>query len=116
MLDRRTLKVDYDIGFDDGREFGRGDLGGQKADDFDEEGNKKPVPVEEDAEGDGGSAFTDGGGSGENAPGGEWKVESGDGDAGWDTGAAPTDTENSVGDSAWGGAPAAQASSNDSGW
>ena len=47
-LDRRVLKVDLDVGFSDGREFGRGDLGGQKRDDFNEDGTKKPVPVEED--------------------------------------------------------------------
>ena len=47
-LDRRVLKVDLDVGFSDGREFGRGDLGGQKRDDYNEDGTKKPVPVEED--------------------------------------------------------------------
>ncbi|CAI2381791.1 unnamed protein product [Moneuplotes crassus] len=80
-LDRRTIKVDYDVGFKEGREYGRGDLGGQKYDDYDEEGLKKPVPVEEDmGEGEGGDGDTKDEASepsGENAPGGEWKVEGG---------------------------------------
>ena len=101
-LNRRMIKVDFDIGFEDGREFGRGDLGGQKRDDFNEDGTKKPVPIEEDKpEEDSGTNAGDGDGAWAAAEGdwntggeekggdqqsGEWNTaQSGD----WDTGAQP---------------------------
>ena len=70
-LDRRVLKVDIDVGFSDGREFGRGDLGGQKRDDFNEDGTKKPVPVEEDQ----GENKEDGVQGGEGGDNNNWEVE-----------------------------------------
>jgi hypothetical protein len=40
-IDGRIIKVDWDIGVSEERKFGRGDLGGQKRDDWDKEGNKR---------------------------------------------------------------------------
>ena len=96
------IKVDLDIGYQDGREFGRGDLGGQKRDDFEEDGTKKPVPVEEDQEGGG-----DGGDAGEPVDDAGWDTGAGDeaaapagGDGAWDTGAGEMKTEDAAG-SGW---------------
>lgn len=34
LLDKRTIKVDIDTGFEEGRQFGRGHTGGQKRDEI----------------------------------------------------------------------------------